>query len=52
MNINDMRHKKQELSFDDLEAGKVYVSCRFQKYVMKILEESNTICLETGEVFD
>lgn len=55
MNITDNRFKKQELSFDELEAGKVYVSHKLQKYVMASMPWGNDslllMCLETGEIF-
>lgn len=51
MKVNDLRGKAAEISFDDLEQGKVYVSSRFQKYMI-YSSEAATVCLETGEVFD
>ena len=34
MIINDTRGKTEELSLENLEAGKVYVSHRLQKYLL------------------
>lgn len=51
MKINDMRSKKQELSFEELEDAKVYVSSRLQKYVFKTVEYG-VVCLETGVIYD
>lgn len=51
MKVNDLRGKAAELSFDDLEHGKVYVSSRFQKYVL-YAKDDFTVCLESGEAFD
>lgn len=55
MKINDQRFKKQELSFEQLDCGKVYVSSRLQKYVMSISGHhgySYIVDLEDGEVYD
>lgn len=51
MNIIDNRFKKQELSFEELEDAKVYVSSRLQKYVFKT-KYVVVVCLETGETYD
>lgn len=50
MNINDIRHKKQELSFYDLEQGQIYISSRMQKYVILTGNES-LVCMETGDIW-
>lgn len=55
MKINDARFKKEELLWDDLEMGKVYVSSQKQKYVMHVHIEQDVymnICLEGGEAYD
>ena len=52
MKVNDLRGKlDKEYSFDDLEAGRVYVSSRFQKYMI-YTQDGYTLCLESGERFD
>lgn len=54
MNITDNRFKKQELNWDELETGKVYISHRLQKYVMMtsgIEKVECIVCLETGELY-
>lgn len=51
MKVNDLRHQKQELSFHELEAGKVYVSSRLQRYVI-MTKELSTVCLQSGELFE
>lgn len=51
MKIIDNRHKKQELSFEELVDAKVYVSSRLQKYVFKT-KYVVVVCLETGETYD
>lgn len=52
MKVNDLRGKlDKELIFNDLEAGRVYVSSRFQKYMI-YTQDDYTICLESGERFD
>lgn len=51
MKINDLRFKKQELTLDELECGRVYVSSRLQKYLL-LTSEDLLVCLETGEAFD
>lgn len=51
MKVNDVRGKTEELGFDDLEAGGIYVSSRFQKYMI-YTQDDFTICLESGERFD
>ena len=50
MIINDTRGKSKELSFENLEAGKVYASHRLQKYVLCI--DGYVACLVSGELFD
>jgi len=55
MKINDMRFKKQELPFEELDSGKVYVSSRLQKYVMSTSGHHGynyVVDLDSGEVFD
>lgn len=52
MKVNDMRHQKQELSFDELEAGNTYISHKLQKYVIKTRDNYYVVCLESGQVFD
>ena len=58
MKINDTRGKSKELTFEELEAGKVYISSRLQKYVMfcnlglSTTGNDYTVCLETGELFN
>lgn len=55
MNIIDNRFKKQELIFEELESGKVYVSSRLQKYVMGTTGHRGynyVVDLESGEVYD
>lgn len=56
MKINDNRGKAKELTFDDLQAGQVYVSHRLQKYVLGTQQwDEDTlliVCLESGEIFD
>lgn len=51
MEINDIRGKTKELTFGELEVGRVYVSTRLQKYFM-MTKDHYTVCLETGELFD
>lgn len=51
MKIDDRRHARTEVSFDELEAGKVYISHHFGKYMM-CTSEDVTVCLETGEIRD
>lgn len=51
MKVNDQRHQKQEFSFDELEAGKVYISHRMAKYVIKT-DDLYTVCVESGVLFD
>lgn len=51
MNITDNRFKKQELNWDELETGKVYVSHRLQKYVM-MTDSECLACLETGQLYN
>jgi len=50
MKVNDLRNKKQELSFDDLNCGFVYISSRLQKYLL-MTEDDTMVCLESGSVF-
>lgn len=53
MIIDDKRFVKKELSWDELEAGKVYISHKFQKYVMGAKDSDGyllIVCLETGAV--
>ncbi len=50
MKVNDLRHQKQELSFDELEWGKCYVSSRLQKYLI-FTEDSTMVCLQTGATY-
>lgn len=55
MIITDMRFKKQELSFEELLCGLVYVSHRLQKYVMATSGHHGynyVVDLEDGEVYD
>lgn len=49
MKVNDIRGKSQEFTFDELEAGRVYTSTRFQKYLL-MTDDMYTVCLETGEM--
>lgn len=49
MKVNDQRYQKQELSFDQLETGKVYVSHKLQKYIIKT-DHVLTVCLDSGVV--
>ena len=55
MNITDNRFKKQELLWEELECGRVYISHKLQKYVMASMPWGNDsmllMCLETGEIF-
>lgn len=50
MIINDTRNKAKELNFENLEAGKVYVSSRLQKYMLCV--DGYVACLVSGELFD
>lgn len=50
MIINDTRGKAKELHFENLEAGKVYVSHRLQKYVF--CSSHGVVCLVSGDLFD
>ena len=53
MEINDSRGKTKELTFCELEVGKVYVSNRLQKYVFVVGQYCNYIaCLEGGTLYD
>lgn len=51
MQVNDLRGKTVELGFDDLEASKVYVSHRLQKYVLST-DSGYIVCVESGEMWD
>lgn len=52
MLINDNRFKQKELTWGDLEPGKVYISSQKQKYGMfvRFSGEYRFVCLETGFV--
>ena len=53
MEINNTRGKNKELTFGELEVGKVYVSNRLQKYVFVVGQYCNyTACLESGTLYD
>lgn len=53
MEINDKRSETKELTFGELEVGKVYVSNRLQKYVFVVGQYCNYIaCLESGTLYD
>lgn len=49
MEINDLRFVSKELKFDDLEAGKVYISSRMLKYMMRTVDLYN-VCLVSGDL--
>lgn len=53
MIIDDRRFLKKELSFYELEVGKIYVSHRQQKYLIVITDERYhyVASLESGEIF-
>lgn len=50
MKINDTRGKTQNLKFDELIAGEVYVSCRLQVYILAT-EEDISVDIDDGTVY-
>lgn len=51
MNINDKRSSYKDIQWSDLVEGEVYVSQRFQKYMI-FTQESNMVDLDCGEEYD
>ena len=50
MNINDTRHQSTADVWEQLVFGQVYISSRFQKYMI-FTQDYKTVDLESGEVF-
>lgn len=51
MNINDRSREFKELGWELLVFGQVYISSRFQKYMI-FTQDYKTVCLDSGEVYD
>lgn len=51
MNINDRSREFKELGWELLVFGQVYISNRFQKYMI-FTQDYKTVCLDSGEVYD
>ena len=51
MKVNDFRGKQEHLSWDQLQAGEVYVDNKYQIYVMSIAAYNYVVDLHQGILY-